>query len=370
MNLLLDASNIKIGGGITHLNQIVSSSFFNGSFKNISLLADTKTLHLFNKNINIHKLCLPKWAENPIIKQLYLKFFFQRHVEKYDVVFSLGSSILNHPKLISFCQNLIPFEVSEYKRFNLLSYNRWRILFLQKTQLACFKASKIVIFLSNYSIQILSAYDDNLVSKAKLLPHGVDFTLFNRKKKVECLEERNTVFNLLYVSSLDLYKHQDILAKAVHNLNSIGHNIHLTFIGPNLNNSIREKILTFSHKDPLKRIQYLETLNQEELVNYYHQSDAFIFASSCESFGMPVLEAMACGLPVLCSDRSSMKEIAKDSALYFDPENVQDIQNKILLLFDNLLLCKELAEKAYNNAIEYSWEKHITGLVSIISSLK
>jgi glycosyltransferase involved in cell wall biosynthesis len=76
-----------------------------------------------------------------------------------------------------------------------------------------------------------------------------------------------------------------------------------------------------------------------------------------EGFGVPVLEAMKCNVPVITSFGSSMEEIAGDAALYADAKNFEDIAAKMMLIYKDEKLRKELIEKGKTIAARYSWQR-------------
>lgn len=98
-------------------------------------------------------------------------------------------------------------------------------------------------------------------------------------------------------------------------------------------------------------------VNEEDIPALYSGADFFIFPSVYEGFGLPILEAMRCGTPVITSDASSLPEVAGEAALYVDPLNPGDIAEKILGLAYNDSLKKELREKGFHQASKFSWAK-------------
>jgi len=89
----------------------------------------------------------------------------------------------------------------------------------------------------------------------------------------------------------------------------------------------------------------------------YARADFFVYPSIYEGFGMPILEAMACGTPVITSNCSSMPEVAGDAALLIDPHDVQDMSAKMLELAGSGDLRRSLREKGIGRASQFSWEK-------------
>ncbi len=112
--------------------------------------------------------------------------------------------------------------------------------------------------------------------------------------------------------------------------------------------------LKITHIAPyIRTIGYLDF---EDMPGFYSASDMFLFPSLREGFGMPVLEAMACGTPVITSDASSMPEIAGGAALLADPFNVDDIALNMLHLEESPETAEELRQKGLRRSKEFSWK--------------
>ena len=106
-----------------------------------------------------------------------------------------------------------------------------------------------------------------------------------------------------------------------------------------------------------KGIFHLGFLEDELLPLLYSGALAFIYPSFYEGFGLPVLEAMACGRPIITSQNSSLPEVAGDSAIYVDPYSVDSIKNAIRQITDSAKLQEELSKAAIQKSKEFSWEK-------------
>ena len=94
-----------------------------------------------------------------------------------------------------------------------------------------------------------------------------------------------------------------------------------------------------------------------ELHALYADADLCVFASSCETFGQILTEAMSAGLPVACSNRSAMPELLGDAGVYFDPENSLDIARALRELIDLPELRTEKAWASFERAKTYSWAR-------------
>jgi glycosyltransferase involved in cell wall biosynthesis len=104
----------------------------------------------------------------------------------------------------------------------------------------------------------------------------------------------------------------------------------------------------------IHRIGYVDEL---ELPALYSAASIFVYPSLYEGFGLPILEAMASGTPVITSNTSSMPEIGGDAAVYFDPADPNQLTTILLELIDDVDLRGEFRRKGFVNAKQFSWEK-------------
>ncbi|MCU1678948.1 MAG: glycosyl transferase group 1, partial [Frankiales bacterium] len=98
-------------------------------------------------------------------------------------------------------------------------------------------------------------------------------------------------------------------------------------------------------------------VSDEDMEGLYAVADVFVFPSLYEGFGLPVLEAMARGVPVACSDRSSLPEVAGDAALLFDPEDVAALRDALVRLLDDVPLLERLAAAGVARAASFTWAR-------------
>jgi glycosyltransferase involved in cell wall biosynthesis len=103
-------------------------------------------------------------------------------------------------------------------------------------------------------------------------------------------------------------------------------------------------------------IDLLGYVSSTQLEALYNRASIFAFPSLDEGFGIPVLEAMAHGVPVVTSRRSALPEVAGDAALFVDPENVDEIADALTGLAGDPALRHELARRGRQRAVEFSWD--------------
>ncbi len=105
------------------------------------------------------------------------------------------------------------------------------------------------------------------------------------------------------------------------------------------------------------RVRLLGPVPEEDLPALYSGAEVFAFPSMYEGFGLPVLEAMACGTPVVCSDRSSLPEVAGDAAVYCDPTQTGSIADALQRVLRNADLRQDLHKRGLARASQFSWER-------------
>ena len=105
------------------------------------------------------------------------------------------------------------------------------------------------------------------------------------------------------------------------------------------------------------RILHLDYLGREELSSVVRGAEALVFPSLLEGFGLPVVEAMACGVPVIVSRASSLPEVAGDAALYVDPTSPAEIAGAVLRLAADRALAGSLAAAGRERAARFSWDE-------------
>ena len=154
-------------------------------------------------------------------------------------------------------------------------------------------------------------------------------------------------------------KNIERLAEAISNVNC-----KLIIIG-----SLNNTQLTTLQKFKINYINKLD-LTGQELVSEYQKADLLAFTSTIEGFGMPILEAQACGLPVVTSNCSSMPEVAGDAAVFVDPFEIQSIKNGISEMISNAKLREELIKKGFENIKRFSKKSIVAQYDSLYQELK
>jgi glycosyltransferase involved in cell wall biosynthesis len=362
MHIGIDASNIRVGGGLTHLVELlraadpgehdISRITVWGSSKTIREIADRPWLD------KVHEQLLDRALP---LRQYWQRFVLQKLARRKGcslLFFPGGSYAGSFRPFVALSQNMLPFEGSEAARFGL-SLVRLRIALLRLSQTKAFMAAEGVIFLTDYAAGRITG-KVSLNKNIAIIPHGINgnFIAPPRSQKDIDSYSRSEPFQILYVSIVDVYKHQWRVAEAVATLAKRGFPVRLSLIGPAYAPALKKLRECMARVDRDGAvIRYLGPMPYEDLPAVYASSDLFVYASSCENMPNILLEAMASGLPIACSNCGPMPEVLRDAGLYFDPESPAQIAATVEKLLIDRERRLECAARGYEYAKEYSWKR-------------
>lgn len=161
----------------------------------------------------------------------------------------------------------------------------------------------------------------------------------------------------LYVGSFFTRRNIPLLIKAFRYVLEEIPNTELLLIGQDRSHPPLElnKLLAGNRLE--EKVKWLEYVPEADLVSLYNLTTAFIYPSSYEGFGLPVLEAMSCGTPVITSNCSSLLEVVGDSGILVDPQDVKALTSAMLEILRNGSLQKDLASRGIKRAKQFSWRK-------------
>lgn len=362
MILGIDASNIKAGGGLTHLSELLKSANPNMSgFNRIIVWSGKNTLKRFCERSWLEKQYLPILDNGLVFRALWQKFELSKlaRANNCDVLFVPGGSFAgNFKPVVAFSQNLLPFDWQELRRFGL-SWLTIKMLLLRKTQSDTFRSATGVIYLTSHAKKQVEKVISGTQGKTIIIPHGINERFRSKPKKIKEIEEygEGNPFRIIYVSSVEIYKHQWNVVKAVAMLRESGMPVSLDLIGPGSQKVLAKLRQEMNRVDPNEKfIHYRGAISFDNLHSEYIEADLSVFASSCENMPNILLESMASGLPIACSDRGPMPEILKTAGVYFDPENPSGMANELKMFIKSKTLREEKAHLAFKLSQKYCWE--------------
>ena len=360
LKVAIDATRVKSGGGIAHLLGILAiEDIRTHGIHQVHIWAYQQLLDRLPNHSWLIKHC-PKVTEQSLIKQIYWQAF-----KLADEIKRAGCQILFAVDASTFCrftpmvvlsQNMIPFEVGFEKIYGYDKSGIHQRLILQ-VQKRAFKFATAVIFLTRYAAERIQIYTGQL-KNYQCIAHGVDPAFKNISQQAQWPQKDDRPIQCLYVSPIWEYKHQAELVRAVKILRERGRLVTLTLTGGGNREGRALLDQEMQRTDPTQSfVSILNFVPHQEIPALIAQADIFVFASSVETFGITLLEAMAVGMPIACSNRSSLPETLQDGGVYFDPQNIESIADAIEQLILSDALRKKLADRAKQLAEPYSWER-------------
>lgn len=157
----------------------------------------------------------------------------------------------------------------------------------------------------------------------------------------------------LYVGSLHPRKNLELLIKAFARLKSKHPDIQLKIVGATM---FKEDFLNKDLRNT-PGIEFLGRVSDPQLAKLYNQAIALVFPSFFEGFGIPLVEAMACGCPVVSSKATCLPEIAGEAALYFDPLNDGELEHQMELILKDPEIGQNLVQAGLQQKEKYSWDQ-------------
>ena len=358
----IDASNIRAGGGLTHLQELLSA------LEPEAHGVDQVTVWCGGETAG--RLPVRDWLQVEHVPELdggFVKRAMWRRRrldgllrESSDVLFAPGGVYLGSFRpFVTMSQNLLPFDPPERARFGLTK-TRLRYHLLERLQTKTFRRAAGVVFMTKTARRMALSRTGTLSGETAVIPHGLAPRFRRDRRPSRSLEEATAEapLRVLYVSIVNLYKHQWHVAEAVAQLREEGIPVELDLIGPAYAPALRRLERALDRVDPARAfVHYHGPVPYEELDRHYCEADVFVFASSCETFGIIVLEAMAAGLPVACARRSALPDVVGNAGVYFDPEDPSDIARCLKKLLEDQGLRDDLSRRSHECVAAFSWDR-------------
>jgi glycosyltransferase involved in cell wall biosynthesis len=360
----IDATNLRQGGGRTHLIELLRAATpqQNGITK-VIVWGGSATLELIDEKPWLEKVSTSLLNGGLLARVFWQRFFLSKaaRLANCNLLFVPGGSYYGDFKpVVAISQNLLPFEWRELKRYGW-SRLALKLLLLRFVQGHTFRRAESTIFLSHYAKESVQAITGILKGVSAIIPHGLNdrFCIQPRPQKSIDAYSTTSPFHLLYVSIIDQYKHQWHVVEAVAKLRqATGWPLQLELVGPAYAPALKRLQTSLRRYDPDGEwIKYCGAIPYDQMSAMYQNSDAAVFASSCENMPNILLESMAAGLPIACSKMGPMPEILHDAGVYFDPESPDSISACLLELIDSPDLRQILAQDGFELSKTYSWQR-------------
>ena len=215
------------------------------------------------------------------------------------------------------------------------------------------KAKKIITPSQFSKKTVIQFFGRDLEDKITVIPYGLR-NIFKPLQQKDALRNKYNIKNksILHVGNAYRHKNIDIILKFL----KTHQEFQFVKVGPLLKTHKRYIRINSLQKQIL-RIPYIDLTQSRKLTEIYNCVAALIMPSFYEGFGRPILEAMACGCPVVCSDISVFHEIAHGAAAFFNPGKEEELESAISKISDNAGFRNDITETGLALAAKYSWKK-------------
>ncbi|NQU60322.1 MAG: glycosyltransferase [Rhodospirillales bacterium] len=359
IRLLFNGLHSKSGGGVTYLKNVLPLMARDRDIDLHLCVHDDQRAFLSNnlEGITIHYLGFPQgfwrllWREQIDIPRLAKKI-------SADVTFSPANyGPLWAPNAVILLRNALSVAFVERRPSKILY---WALVYIG-TFLSLLMSKK-AITVSEYA---LSAASGGLMGffgdRFTVVSHGVS-GIFSPPEKGAKRENF-----LLAVSDLYIQKNFKNLISAMVRLKTEHPDLTLKIAGRPVDEAYFKELKQKVAEEKLEdRVEFLGGVSPKDLVGLYQRCGVFVFPSTVETFGNPLVEAMACGAPIASSRTAAMPEVAGDAAEFFDPKDVESMAMAIGRLLKDDTLCDELSRKAIERAKMFSWTDTTSKTLAVI----
>jgi glycosyltransferase involved in cell wall biosynthesis len=388
MRILINALSSKAGGGITYIRNLYVNlpevDFVNKYTILLSSMYQVELSKSAPPGISVWSLRLPGSAFLRILwEQLIMPF--TRKIKEFDLVYNVAEIAPFTTKIdtVLLVRNPNVFLTkTERGRLGIFARIKWIAQFSLSRK--AIKKAKWTIFPSeNMRVRVSEAIGLNTKFNS-VIHYGTSESFFLRKKSIDETElnEWHETWGdyLLYVSSIAPHKNHLALIQAFDLALKRGYpDLNLVLVGgsykkkPKLDDETGAvvSIEKLRHeKNITDNVIMTGNLDSSLLPSIYSRAKLFVFPAIRESFGHPLVEAMASGLPVLAADLSYAREICGDAAVYFDPYDPNDIASMICTVLKSTKTRQSLVNRGLKRAECFRWEETFRKTVMVFNTVK
>lgn len=375
MRILIDALGARVGGGITYIQCILPALLRLGRKHSYAVLLSPryqralidglpKSVEAIHWDVPAQPLARRWWYQQTELPQLLKRGSF-------DLFFAPGeSSYFRVPtRFVIMARN-----PSIYASTDAFGSQRVRLLLhrLVRQPLVFFslhKADRVVFVSEAFRNQVMRQMHLT-TDKTRVVHHGLSPIFWQPFVQSEpaLAHPSDTQPYLLAVSTINPHKNYETLLRAYARLPADAP--HLVIAGKPMHQPTYHQLQAIVAQEQIEdRVHFLGVVPYQELPALYQRATAFVFPSRLETFGHPLVEAMASGTPVIASDLPVCKEICRDVALYFAPDDVGGLVGHMQQLLCDVNLRNRLVQRGRERAEDFSWDESARRLVEVFEEL-
>ncbi len=346
--VLINGLHSVAGGGVTYLSNILPLLASRGDL-DIHVLLQESQVGLYEKaldNVTVHSIPAKNGLPGLLLRE---QFHSWRISKKFNtnVVFSPANfgPLLTFPTVILLRNALDVGRVE--KRLSKQIY--WQLLKIA-TSVSALSATRIISVSEYAKTGLPKIILKSINNKSVTIPHGVSRE-FHPNENIPIDEKR-----LLFVSDIYVQKNLHTLVRAMGEI--VQHTtVFLDVVGaPRDKGYLSEVESIISEMGLTQNVNFAGHVLPKDLQGYYSRCAICVFPSTIETFGNPLVEAMASGTAIVCSNTAAMPEVAGDAVAYFNPEDASELAATIIKLLSDKGALEELRKRALLRSKIYSWE--------------
>lgn len=349
VRVVINALHAKSGGGVTYLKNILPQLADDDRLE-LHIFLHKSQLALFHpmdERIIAHVFDFPSGLARLMIWEQAILPVMTR-IMSADVVFSpanFGAILIRHQ--VTLLRNALAVAKTEPR---LIKRAYWIALGVI-TFLSLLRVKR-AIAVSQYAADSLSlGFGKYLRRKIRIIHHGIS----NIFKPDPDVKRQNFI---LAVSDIYVQKNLHTLFQAMKPVFQRHPDLKLLIAGEKIDQWYFDLVKAQAAESGISdNIQFLGRQNSDQLLTLYQQCRLFVFPSTAETFGNPLVEAMACGAPIASSNTAAMPEIVGNAAKLFNPMDADDISRVVLEVLESETLCQDLSLKGLERAKDFSWQR-------------
>jgi glycosyltransferase involved in cell wall biosynthesis len=361
IRVLVNGIHAKSGGGVTYLRNILPLLSEDPELE-VHLFLHRDQYELFgtlDERIRLHLLSYRNgFFANAVWEQIALPILAR--IMSVDVTVSPANfGPLFAPAQIIMLRNSLAVAGKENRPIKRLYWGGLTLM----TALSLFTCRR-AIAVSDYARKALTfGLGEKFQNKVTVVHHGVS-AIYQHDKSVV---RKNF---LLAVSDIYVQKNLHTLIRALASIREAYPDIILKIAGKAIDEGYLQELYEVLDQTQMRgAVEFMGEQNTHELLTLYQECKLFVFPSTVETFGNPLVEAMACAAPIISSNTAAMPEVLGEAGHYFNPLDAQDMAQGIMGLLDDDAVREDLSERAYQRSHLFSRKTTVKNTAEVIKSV-